>query len=163
MSAVQVFFENTVGKVEIDRNEQFLLFPQCFLPFWRNFPRFHQIQNCPLQTFSVWKSIKFVVWETGSISVSVNFFPGIDDSDCDVSFLFDFWLMFRRWLCEKAASCFERILCKMLALETQGNHGYMDWLPWYNLNNVEKRRWTPCANQSTNGDKYTCRLLEINP
>ena len=25
-------FENTVGKGEIDRNEQFLLFPQCFLP-----------------------------------------------------------------------------------------------------------------------------------
>ena len=29
--AVQVF-ENTVGKGEIARNEQFLLFPQCFLP-----------------------------------------------------------------------------------------------------------------------------------
>ena len=26
-------FENTVGKGEIDRNEQFLLFPQCFPPF----------------------------------------------------------------------------------------------------------------------------------
>ena len=25
-------FENTVGKGEIGRNEQFLLFPQCFLP-----------------------------------------------------------------------------------------------------------------------------------
>ena len=25
-------FENTVGKREIARNEQFLLFPQCFLP-----------------------------------------------------------------------------------------------------------------------------------
>ena len=25
--------ENTVGKGEIARNEQFLLFPQCFLPF----------------------------------------------------------------------------------------------------------------------------------
>ena len=29
VSAVQVF-ENTVGKEEIARNEQFLLFPQCF-------------------------------------------------------------------------------------------------------------------------------------
>ena len=29
--AVQAF-ENTVGKGEIARNEQFLLFPQCFLP-----------------------------------------------------------------------------------------------------------------------------------
>ena len=33
-------FENTVGKGEIARNEQFLLFPQCFLPFLDNFPPF---------------------------------------------------------------------------------------------------------------------------
>ena len=26
-------FENTVGKGEIARNEQFLLYPQCFPPF----------------------------------------------------------------------------------------------------------------------------------
>ena len=31
LSAVQVF-ENTVGKGEIARNGQFLLYPQCFLP-----------------------------------------------------------------------------------------------------------------------------------
>ena len=36
-------FENTVGKGEIAPNEQFLLFPQCFLPFWRTFCHFHQI------------------------------------------------------------------------------------------------------------------------
>ena len=30
-------FENTVGKGEIARNEQFLLSPQCFLPVWINF------------------------------------------------------------------------------------------------------------------------------
>ena len=30
-------FENIVGKGEIAQNEQFLLFPQCFLPFWRTF------------------------------------------------------------------------------------------------------------------------------
>ena len=36
-------FENTVGKGEIARNQQFLLFPQCFLPDWRNFFHFHQI------------------------------------------------------------------------------------------------------------------------
>ena len=35
VSAVQVF-ENTVGKGEIARNEQFLLFPQCFLHFLRD-------------------------------------------------------------------------------------------------------------------------------
>ena len=31
-------FENTVGKGEIARNEQFLLFPQCFLPFKKILP-----------------------------------------------------------------------------------------------------------------------------
>ena len=36
MSAVQVF-ENTVGKGEIANNEQFLFFPQCFLPVFKNF------------------------------------------------------------------------------------------------------------------------------
>ena len=33
-------FENTVGRGEIARNEQFLLFPQCFLPEWRAFCHF---------------------------------------------------------------------------------------------------------------------------
>ena len=56
-------FENIAGKGEIARNEQFLLFPQCFLYFQRTFYHFHQNQNCRLQTLSVWKSLKFVVWE----------------------------------------------------------------------------------------------------
>ena len=56
-------FENTVDKGEIARNEQFFLFPQCFQPLWRTFPHFHSIQNCHLQTLSVWKGLKFVVWE----------------------------------------------------------------------------------------------------
>ena len=56
-------FENSVGKGEIALNKQFLLFLQCFLPFWRPFFHFHQIQNCRLQTLSVWKRLKFVVWE----------------------------------------------------------------------------------------------------
>ena len=30
-------FENTVGKREIAHSEQFLLFPQCFLPVWITF------------------------------------------------------------------------------------------------------------------------------
>ena len=55
-------FENTVGKGEIARNEHFLLFPQCFQPVWITFFHFHQIWNCHLQTLSVWKSLKFVVW-----------------------------------------------------------------------------------------------------
>ena len=53
-------FEKTVGKGEIARNEQFLLFPQCFLPVWITFCHFHQYK---MQAFSVWKGLKFVVWE----------------------------------------------------------------------------------------------------
>ena len=53
----------TLGKGEIASNEQFLLFPQCFLPTWITFCHFHQIWNCRLQTLSVWKHLKFVVWE----------------------------------------------------------------------------------------------------
>ena len=34
--------ENAVGKGEIALNEQFLLFPQRFLPVWRAFCHFHQ-------------------------------------------------------------------------------------------------------------------------
>ena len=56
-------FENTVGKGEIARYEQFLLFPQCFLLFWRTFHHFRQILNCCLQTLLVWKRLKFVFWE----------------------------------------------------------------------------------------------------
>ena len=36
-------FENTVGKGEITRNDQFLLFQQCFLPIWITFCHFRQI------------------------------------------------------------------------------------------------------------------------
>ena len=36
-------FENTVGKGEIARNEQFLPFPQCFLPVWITFFHFREI------------------------------------------------------------------------------------------------------------------------
>ena len=36
-------FENTVGKGEIARNKQFLLFPKCFLPVWITFFHFCQI------------------------------------------------------------------------------------------------------------------------
>ena len=36
-------FENNVGKGEIARNEQFLIFPLCFLPVWTTFCHFPQI------------------------------------------------------------------------------------------------------------------------
>ena len=55
--------ENTVRKGEI------LLFLQCFLPIWRTFFHFHLIYNCRLQTPSVWKSLKFVVWEWVKMSL----------------------------------------------------------------------------------------------
>ena len=55
-------FENTVGIEEIAHNEQFFLYPQCFLPIERTFWYFHQIQNCHLQTVSIWTSLKFVIW-----------------------------------------------------------------------------------------------------
>ena len=53
---------NTMGKGDIARNKQYLLFPQCFLHIWRRFCTFHQIQKCRLQTLPVLKSEKFVVW-----------------------------------------------------------------------------------------------------
>ena len=56
-------FENTMGKGEIARYEQFLLFPQCFLPVWITFCHFRQISNRRLQTLSIRKSKKSVVWE----------------------------------------------------------------------------------------------------
>ena len=52
-------------KGEIARKEQFLLFPQCFLPYWTTFCHSHQTKICCLQTLSAWKSLKFVVWENG--------------------------------------------------------------------------------------------------
>ena len=56
-------FENTVGKGEIARKEQFLLSPQCFLPVLRIFCHFCKIQNSRLQTLSVWRSLNIVIWE----------------------------------------------------------------------------------------------------
>ena len=53
-------FENTVGKGEIARNEQFLIYPQCFLPLLRTFCHCHYIQNCRLQSLSVWKGLNLL-------------------------------------------------------------------------------------------------------
>ena len=85
---LQVFWKQC-GKREIYRNMQFLFFPvfstylenvlpflsnlkllsansfslEDFLPIWRTFCHFHRIWNCRLQILSVWKSLKFVIWE----------------------------------------------------------------------------------------------------
>ena len=80
-------FKNTVDKGEIARNEQFLLLPQCFLPVLRTFCHFCQIWNGRLQTLSVWKNLKFVVWERvkGFISTvferEIRLFNSTDVSD----------------------------------------------------------------------------------
>ena len=52
----------------------FHLFPQCFLPFQSTFCHFHFIQNCRLQTLSVWKSLKFVVWKRVKCPIQAFFF-----------------------------------------------------------------------------------------
>ena len=63
-------FQNTVGKGEIARNEQFLLFPQCFFPLLENYLPFSffiklRIVVCKLCQFG---SLKFVVWERVKMS-----------------------------------------------------------------------------------------------
>ena len=62
MSLQYKSFENTVGKGEIAHNEQFLLFPQCFVYLYIElsaiFIKF-KIVGCKLLQFHV----KFVVWE----------------------------------------------------------------------------------------------------
>ena len=63
VSSVDIFWKHC-GK---RRNKQFLLSSQCFLTVWRTFCHFHQIQNCRLQTLSIWKSLKFVIWERVNI------------------------------------------------------------------------------------------------
>ena len=61
-------FKNTVGKGEIAPCEQFLFFPQCFLPvFWELSATFIKFWICRLPTLSTSKSLKFVVWERVSM------------------------------------------------------------------------------------------------
>ena len=54
-------FESTMGKGEIAHNFSFS--HSIFYPFGELFCHFHWIQNCLLQTLSVWRSLLFVVWE----------------------------------------------------------------------------------------------------
>ena len=52
-------FENIVGKGENAGNQHFLLFPQCFLPFPKEFSNFLSHLFCCLQMLSIWTSLKF--------------------------------------------------------------------------------------------------------
>ena len=58
-------FENTVGNGEIARNEQFLLFPQCFPAFWRTFHLFFfsNLKLSSANSVSLKESTTIVVWE----------------------------------------------------------------------------------------------------
>ena len=44
-------------------------FSQCFLPLKRALCHFHHVKSCHLQTLSVWKSLKFVIWERVKILI----------------------------------------------------------------------------------------------
>ena len=70
-SAVQVISKHR-GKGEIARKEQFLFFPQGFLPIWRNFCRFDQIRNCRLQSLLGWKRLNIVILETVNLLLTLN-------------------------------------------------------------------------------------------
>ena len=41
----------------------FSLSHNVFYLLWRTFCHYHRVQNCRLQTLSVWESLKFVVWK----------------------------------------------------------------------------------------------------
>ena len=56
-------FYVSVAQVFFKRHEQFLLFPQCFLPILITLCHFHQIKIVVCKPLSVWKCLKFVVWE----------------------------------------------------------------------------------------------------
>ena len=56
-------FENTVGKGEIARDEQFLLSLGVFYLFGEDSAIFIEFEIVVMQTLSIWKSLKFVVWE----------------------------------------------------------------------------------------------------
>ena len=72
-------WENTVETGKHAHNEQFLLFPQCFLPVWRTFCHFCRIWNYRLQTLSVWKSLQFVVGKEFKSMLSASTFKLVQE------------------------------------------------------------------------------------
>ena len=53
------YFENTVGKGEIARNKQFLLFPQCFQRFWRTSAIFIKLKIVVCKHFEYGRHLSF--------------------------------------------------------------------------------------------------------
>ena len=95
--------ENNVGKREIAYDKKFLLFPQCFLPYGRNFLSFSSYLKLSSPN-SDRKSLEFVIWEkvkpvhvtSGRYSVTRStvlarscwgLFITVGDSSCFVSFV----------------------------------------------------------------------------
>ena len=67
-------FENTVEKGDIAHNEQFLLFPQCFLPIWRTFLPFSS--NLKLSSANCVSLVKSTICCFGKLtlnSIDTNF------------------------------------------------------------------------------------------
>ena len=62
-----------------------LLFPQSFLPFQKTSCHFHQIKISHLRTLSVWKSLKFIVWERLTLPHNPHFNPLPNDEILDSS------------------------------------------------------------------------------
>ena len=63
MSAIQVFWKHC-GKRRNCLLQAISQLPiVVFHPIWRTFYHFNQIWNCCLKTPSVWKNLKFVLWE----------------------------------------------------------------------------------------------------
>ena len=56
----------TLSKVEIARNSNFSFSHSVLLPNWRYLCHFQQFHSSRLQTLSVWRRLKFVVWERNS-------------------------------------------------------------------------------------------------
>ena len=85
VSAVQVCWKTLWGKEKLLVTSNFSFPPQCFLPVWWAFFHFHLLWNCRLLALSVWKSLKFVVWEkVNAVSniISVIPLPHNDDFWC---------------------------------------------------------------------------------
>ena len=58
-----ISLRNAVGKGEIAHNEQFLLFPQCFLPICKPFNFFIELITAVCKLSKFWKILRLVVWE----------------------------------------------------------------------------------------------------
>ena len=82
--------ENSAGKGEIACNKQFLLFPPCFLPFWRTFTHFNyilgwvenivkKVENAGYQHFLLFPQCFQKASFSGSLKVQLNIYQTIQN------------------------------------------------------------------------------------